>query len=139
MTRPLIIWGGRVIAALFPVLALSAQPFNFYGIWRIDTLVGFSEISISQEKLEKFLGERVVISKSHLMVGNDNCKIRHLRESTLDTTQLLLEGYKADPKNAGVSLRTRILKIEPCGDVFQVGNDIVISKGGAFFRANRAK
>ena len=125
-------------ATSFPASASPGSSFSFYGTWRINKLVGYSDISINPDDLKKLVGKNVVISKDRLKVGNDDdCRITQAHESFRETTRLLLETEKTAPEDAGVPAHTLVLQTEPCGNVFRAGNDIVINENGGFFRASR--
>lgn len=112
---------------------------SFYGVWHVDSIVGYSEVSVSDDELRRLVGQQVVIRKDSLKIGSDDCKANEMRASEQDTTPLLLREYKAGRKDAGLSARTLVLNADPCGYVFRSGKDIVVYQNGAFYRASRAK
>lgn len=117
--------------------ASAAQAFSFYGTWRVDALVGYSEVSLSSDALRRLIGRDVVISPNRLSIGDSDCSVKSMRQSTRKTEQLLLEHFRAGPHDAGVPPETRVLEAEPCGYVFRAGRGIVVYQGGAFYRASR--
>ncbi|WP_147297996.1 hypothetical protein [Trinickia dinghuensis] len=130
------------------LLAASASGFasstvgtaaSFYGAWHVDSIVGYGEVSVSDDELRRLVGQQVVISKDSLKIGSDDCSVNEMQASEQDITSLLLREYKAGRKDAGLSARTLALNAEPCGYVFRSGKGIVVYQDGAFYRASRAK
>lgn len=115
----------------------DAQTFDFYGRWHIDAIVGYGEVSVSEDELRRLIGQQVVISKDRVKIGNDDCKADAMRAASRETAPLLLREYKAGRKDAGVPARTLVLDAEPCGLVFRAGRAIVVYQDGAFYRASR--
>lgn len=133
-----------VLAACF--LATSACGFaspkastaaSFYGVWHVDSIVGYSEVSVSDDELRRLIGQQVVITKDSLKIGSDDCKADEMRASDQDTTPLLLREYRAGRKDADLPARTLVLNADPCGYVFSSGKGIVVYQDGAFYRASR--
>ena len=132
-------------ACLFPASASGfASPTagaaaSFYGVWHVDSIVGYGEVSVSDDELRRLVGQQIVITKDSLKIGSNDCTVDEMRASEQDTTSLLLHEYKAGPKDAGLSARTLVLNAEPCGYVFRRGKGIVVYQDGAFYRASRTK
>jgi len=117
----------------------TSEPFSFYGTWKVDKLVGYSEISVGEDQLRGLIGKQIVIGKNSLKVGDDDCKADNMRAATRATAPILLREYKAGVKDAGVPARTLVLDADPCGYVFRAGREIVFSQDGGFYRASRVK
>jgi hypothetical protein len=113
--------------------------FSFYGAWKVDALVGYSEISVGEDQLRGLIGKQIVIGNNHVKVGDDDCKADNMRVATRATKPILLREYKAGPKDARVPARTLVLDADPCGYVFRAGDEIVFSQDGGFYRASRLK
>jgi hypothetical protein len=117
--------------------ASDAQPFDFYGRWHIDAIVGYGEVSVSDNELRRLIGQQVVIGRNGVKIGTDDCKADTMQTVSRETAPLLLREYKAGRKDAGVPARTLVLNAEPCGFVFRAGRTIVVYQDGAFYRASR--
>jgi hypothetical protein len=120
-------------------LAATPDRFSFYGTWKVDAIVGYSEISIGQDQLRGLIGQQVVISNSGVKVGDDDCTADNMKVATQATAPILLREYKAGRKDARLPARTLVLNADPCGYVFRTGGDIVFSQDGGFYRASRTK
>jgi hypothetical protein len=120
-------------------IAAVGEPFSFYGTWKVDSIVGYSEVSVGEEQLRGLIGRQVVISKNGVKVGGDDCKADSMKAATQATTPILLQEYKAGRKDAGLPARTLVLNADPCGYIFRSGDSIVFSQDGGFFRASRVK
>lgn len=110
---------------------------SFYGVWHVDSIIGYSEVSVSDDELRRLVGQQVVITKDGLKIGSDDCKADEMRVSSQDTAPLLLREYKAGREDAGLPVRTLVLNADPCGYVFRNGKTIVLYQDGAFYRASR--
>ena len=64
----------------------TSEPFSFYGTWKVDKLVGYSEISVGEDQLRGLIGKQIVIGKNSLKVGDDDCKADNMRAATRDCT-----------------------------------------------------
>jgi hypothetical protein len=103
----------------------------------VTRIVGYSEVTESPERLHRILGQTVSIGPKRLRIGNDDCTSNSMHVATRATAPLLLEAYRAGPKDAGVAARTEVLEAGPCGYVFRAGANIVVHQSGAFYRAVR--
>ncbi|MEM5366829.1 hypothetical protein V4C53_12400 [Paraburkholderia azotifigens] len=112
-------------------------PFLFEGTWRVTRVNGYSEESVSPAEIHRLIGQHVTIGEHQLRIGSYDCVPDTMRVSTLSTTALLLNEYRAGPRDAGVPTRTLVLDAGRCGQVFRAGPDIVVYRGGAFYRAVR--
>jgi hypothetical protein len=133
-----------LLAACFLAISVSgfASPTrdtaaSFYGTWHVDSIVGYSEVSIGDDELRRLVGQQIVITKDNLKIGSNDCKVNAMQASKQDTTLLLLREYKASRKDIGLSANTLVLNADPCGYVFRSGKDIVFNQDGGFYRASR--
>jgi hypothetical protein len=127
-----------LLAVTTTVVAKGSE--SFYGCWKIDKLVGYSDISVSEADLHKLVGARVVIAADHIQIGSNTCVPDDMRVESRDVHKLLREGYEATPQDAGVSEETSVLSANPCGDFFRADDGaIVLYRDGGFYRASRVK
>jgi hypothetical protein len=127
------------LALLGHAFAADGKPFDFGGHWRVDSIVGYSEISVGDDQLKKLIGQTVDISKAGVKIGTDDCRADAMRVRLRDTSTLLRDEYKAARKDAGLPAQTLTLDAAPCGYVFRLGRDIVFNQDGAFYRASRLR
>ncbi|MGB8841037.1 MAG: hypothetical protein WCC64_08175 [Aliidongia sp.] len=131
-----------VISTAFAVVwgaasASEVPPFNFNGQWRVDSIVGYSAVSASQDGVDPLIGQRIDISNSGLKIAANQCKAESMQAALRDTEPLLLSEYRARRQDVGLPAKTLTLSAQPCGYVFRSGQDIVFSQDGAFYRASR--
>lgn len=110
---------------------------HFDGLWCITTVTGYSDITISPDAIRKLPGKSVEIGPGRVRVADIDCVPDTMRVDMRATPSLLTAAYHANQSEVGIPRRTLILAAGLCGPVFRAGSGIIVTQGGAFYRATR--
>jgi hypothetical protein len=131
-----------VISVLIVIcrFAFAEPSFQFRGEWRIDRIVGTSDITTDERYQRGLIGKRIHIGRKSISIGSYRCETdRVVLATDISTEDLLFFGYRSHPESTGVPKRTDVLDMGFCNEVFRHGKYIIVASRGAFYEASRVK